>query len=153
MHNNATNEHNNAGGVCVTTHIWNKIPNKGILALSRPISKRNLRFTSRRGHDTFQKGYTSCMPTDDELHIEDMSLKIPQKHFELKRVGPSCAFLTVLPNRSYYLSFLAMFTTFPILQRGDRLGGCSIQNWGAYTLSQPMGLPYRLQAEDTPLGI
>ena len=56
VHNNAGGRmHNNASGVCVTTHIWNKMPNKGIQALSRPISKRNLRFTSRRGHDTFQK--------------------------------------------------------------------------------------------------
>ena len=51
------------------------------------------------------------------------------------------------------LFFLTTFTTFPILQRGDRLGCFSIQNWGAYTLSQPMGLPYRFQAGDTPLGI
>ena len=48
---------------------------------------------------------------------------------------------------------LAMVTAFPILQQGNRLGWFSIQNRGAYPLPQPMGLPYRFQAEDIPLGI
>ena len=37
-------------------------------------------------------------------------------------------------------------------QQGDILGWFSIQNWGVDTPPQPMGLPYRFQAEGTPSG-